>query len=239
MDFLDFLSTGNFIIVNKSLIKEIGLIPAILIGELSYEYKYWRDKESLVEGCWFYSTVENIHDNTGLSEHEQREGIKTLINLGFIETTKMGVPAKRYFRFNKETMLNTLLDLSSTKQTPSSQVNGPQEVRLVQTNKNKEIIINNKNKKIEKENIQKKERFTPPTVEEVREYCRERSNNVDPQMFVDFYTSKNWMVGKTKMTDWKASVRTWERNAKNRQTYKPKTSGLPFDEWANDEGDIF
>ena len=54
-------------------------------------------------------------------------------------------------------------------------------------------------------------RFTPPTLEEVTAYCQERSNNVDPQRFIDFYESKGWMVGSNKMKDWKAAVRTWER----------------------------
>ena len=54
--------------------------------------------------------------------------------------------------------------------------------------------------------------FSPPTVEEVREYCTERGNNVDPEVFVDFYESKGWMIGKSKMKDWKAAVRTWERS---------------------------
>ena len=54
--------------------------------------------------------------------------------------------------------------------------------------------------------------FQPPTVDEVREYCKERGNDVDPETFVDFYESKGWMVGKTKMKDWKAAIRTWERS---------------------------
>lgn len=54
-------------------------------------------------------------------------------------------------------------------------------------------------------------RFSPPSVEEVRAYCESRKNNVDPESFINFYESKGWMVGKTKMKDWKASVRTWER----------------------------
>lgn len=56
--------------------------------------------------------------------------------------------------------------------------------------------------------------FIPPNVIEVRAYCNERKNNVDPQRFVDFYTSKGWMVGKTKMKDWRAAVRTWEKDDK-------------------------
>lgn len=59
----------------------------------------------------------------------------------------------------------------------------------------------------------KPKRFTPPTVEDVRAYCQERRNNVDPQRFIDYYSSNGWMVGKNKMKDWKAAVRTWERNS--------------------------
>lgn len=66
-------------------------------------------------------------------------------------------------------------------------------------------------------------RFTPPSVSHVREYCAERGNSIDPQEFVDFYSSKNWMVGKTKMADWKACVRTWER----RRGEEQKGNGKP------------
>lgn len=54
--------------------------------------------------------------------------------------------------------------------------------------------------------------FVPPTVDDVREYCSERGNNVNPEVFVDFYESKGWLIGKSKMKDWKAAVRTWERS---------------------------
>lgn len=58
-------------------------------------------------------------------------------------------------------------------------------------------------------------RFTPPSVDEVRSYCMERHNHVDPQRFVNFYASKGWMVGKNKMRDWRAAVRTWEKGDQN------------------------
>ena len=57
-------------------------------------------------------------------------------------------------------------------------------------------------------------RFTPPTVEEVTEYCRERGNSVNPERFIDFYASKGWKVGNQPMKDWKACVRTWEQRDK-------------------------
>lgn len=59
---------------------------------------------------------------------------------------------------------------------------------------------------------EKRKRFTAPSLEEVRAYCIERNNSVDPQRFIDYYESKGWMIGKNKMKDWKAAVRTWENN---------------------------
>lgn len=50
-----------------------------------------------------------------------------------------------------------------------------------------------------------------PTIEKVTIYCDERKNNVDPNKFFDFYEAKGWMIGKNKMKDWKAAVRTWEK----------------------------
>ena len=58
----------------------------------------------------------------------------------------------------------------------------------------------------------KRKRFVPPTLEEVKAYCKERKNNVDPQHWHDYYSSNGWKVGKNPMKDWKSAVRTWERN---------------------------
>ncbi len=74
----------------------------------------------------------------------------------------------------------------------------------------------------------KAKRFIPPTVEEVESYCSERGNGIDAQSFIDFYESKGWMIGKNKMKDWKAAVRTWERSRNKNSTEKSKTV---FDEW--------
>lgn len=63
-------------------------------------------------------------------------------------------------------------------------------------------------------NICTTNKFVKPTLEQVKEYCKERNNNVDPEKFIDFYTSKGWKVGNQPMKDWKACVRTWERKDK-------------------------
>ena len=65
---------------------------------------------------------------------------------------------------------------------------------------------------IEEDSKAPRKRFAPPTVDEVQAYCIERKNSVDPQRFVDYYSSNGWKVGKNAMKDWKAAVRTWERS---------------------------
>lgn len=62
---------------------------------------------------------------------------------------------------------------------------------------------------------QRAARFTPPSLEDVQAYCEERKNDVDPQRFIDHYTANGWMRGKTKIKDWRAAVRTWERRNQN------------------------
>ena len=80
-------------------------------------------------------------------------------------------------------------------------------------------ILNNKilNNKILNNNKEiYKESFVKPNLEQVKQYCDERKNGIDAQRFIDFYESKGWMIGKNKMKDWKACVRTWEKQNKTK-----------------------
>ena len=83
--------------------------------------------------------------------------------------------------------------------------------------------VKDNNTSINKEKIYIKKNFIKPTLEEVKQYCEERSNGIDAEYFIDFYESKGWNIGKTKMKDWKATIRTWERNKKQQIENKPKT----------------
>ena len=68
---------------------------------------------------------------------------------------------------------------------------------------------------IKKESIEKSIRFSPPTRQDVAEYCAEKEfKDFDVERFIDYYTSNGWMVGKSKMKDWKATVRNWARAGK-------------------------
>ena len=77
-------------------------------------------------------------------------------------------------------------------------------------------MLNEVSKDTIKESVKEKSttsRFIPPTLEQVQAYCLERNNLVDPNKWFDFYQAKGWMVGKNKMKDWKAAVRTWEKES--------------------------
>ena len=69
-------------------------------------------------------------------------------------------------------------------------------------------------------------RFVKPTLDEVRAYCRERNNTVDPERFMDFYESNGWKVGKNPMKDWRSAVRNWERSGYNTTTKTKKTNPM-------------
>ena len=85
---------------------------------------------------------------------------------------------------------------------------------------------------IEKENreeSEKRKRFTPPTVDEVQEYVTEKGYDVDPERFVNYYTAIGWKVsGKSPMKDWKAAVRNWVAMDKKRNPSKPEPSPEPL-----------
>jgi hypothetical protein len=104
-------------------------------------------------------------------------------------------------------------------------VNTPINKNVKENNTSLNNTFNNTNEYIDmSDKPPARPRFKPPTIEEVKSYCRERGNTVDAERFVDHYTSNGWMVGRTKMRDWKSAVRTWEKNGYDRKkSSEPKT----------------
>lgn len=96
---IDLTENSLYILVNKKIIKEIGLNEAIMLGELCSEYTYWEKKDKLEDG-YFYSTRENIKENTMLSFHQQREAIKNLMEKELILMNVTGLPRKCWYSIN-------------------------------------------------------------------------------------------------------------------------------------------
>jgi hypothetical protein len=143
---LDFLDSGNYIAANRSLIRAFGLNVAVIIGELASEARYWK-REGKLEDGWFFSTVENIEDATGLNAYYQRDAIKQLQGLGFIETKCKGLPRKRYFRINGMAIIQTIAEIEEetagqrqcfTQCTTNASLSAPLMTHPVDDNNHKE-----------------------------------------------------------------------------------------------------
>ena len=151
---------------------------------------------------WFSRTNVSLSGRMGVSEKvliRARNELKTLGLIDFVTSKKRGTCTKYSILYSTK---------SSTKEVQKRYKSSTKEVQKEDINRYK---TKTKKEKDISNDISKKS-FAPPTVDEVREYCRSRNNFVDPERFVDFYSAKGWMVGKNKMKDWKAAVRTWERN---------------------------
>lgn len=97
---VNLLASDNYIVVNRSLIKELGLKEAILLGELASEYNYYKKNKLLNEDGYFYSTIENIKNNTSLSVFEQKKCLDNLSKRNIINVVLKGIPATRYIKIN-------------------------------------------------------------------------------------------------------------------------------------------
>lgn len=210
-----------------------------IYGEQGY-YCEWTDEVALL-----FASKNGVGSNA-VSEIVQasvRRGIfdKDLFDKYSI-LTSAGIQ-KRYFEaVNRRTQINVISEYLLVSDTILSENVNKNRVNVCNNSIN---VYKNSQRKVKesklnknKESIGTASRFTPPTIEEVKEYCKKRNNNVDAQRFIDYYTSNGWFVGKTKMKDWKAAVRTWESNGYSNRD----TSNLPnknnFQNYDNDVTDF-
>ena len=98
---------SDFIRVPRPFIRKFGLNTAVMLSEIYSEYTYWKEQNGLQKGGWFFSTIENMYNNTGLSKHQQLVACKELETYGIIKVKYYGMPKKRYFKFDS-TMFNRL-----------------------------------------------------------------------------------------------------------------------------------
>ena len=205
----------------------------------------------------FVGSPKRIQRSIGASDDD----LKLLIAKGFVIAFKSGVIVITHWKMhntikkdrytetiytdelnqlgsseNKAYMLigdnvETIWNQNGTKPDPKCLQNGT-------TDKNRL----DKNRLEESENIRKSNRFAPPSVDDVRSYCLERGNNIDPDKFVDYYTGNGWMVGRNKMKDWRATVRSWERNDFNsgkKEQKKYGANGIEIDQEMSEQDKEF
>ena len=106
------------------------------------------------------------------------------------------------------------LKCSVKNETISATISATENATISATENATHIKTKTKNTPLLSPQGETRKRFSPPTVDEVQEYCQSRSNGIDPEAFVAFYASKGWKVGRTPMKDWKQAVITWEKRRK-------------------------
>jgi hypothetical protein len=125
--------------------------------------------------------------------------------------------------FYSESVLERLNERSQKSEKARESINKRWEkYRKKQENTNVIRMYNERNTIKVKESKEKNNIFTPPQIEDVKKYCEERNNDVDAEKWFNFYTAKGWLIGKNKMKDWQAAVRTWEK-----KEYKNETDYIP------------
>ena len=182
--------------------KEIPNYYSILTAEVRYD-KNLKDKAKLL-----YSEITALSDKYGYCYASNKYFaelygvsvttisllIKDLVENGYIESEII-------YKDGTKEILNRYLKIVKGGYLRNLKEGYLRKVKDNNINNNNTSINNNK-------------RFIKPTLEEVKEYCSERKNNVDPEAFIDFYESKGWKIGNNQMKDWKASIRTWEKRNK-------------------------
>ena len=179
----------------------------------------------------FVNNPKKIQKMLGASEDD----LKLLMAKSFILSFETGVIVIKHWRINNyirndryhETAYQDEKSLLSLKENNAYTFNsdnvgipcGNQTVYQMET----EVSIGKDS--IDKTNKEKgtSRNFVPPTLSEVKAYCQERNNGINPEQFIDFYESKGWFVGKNKMKDWKAAVRNWEQRRKEERGEKNDT----------------
>ena len=202
------LSSSAFLIVNKQLAKQVGLKGAVLLADLISKEEYFM-ANGMTDG-WFFNTAKNIEDDTCLTSHQQRKAIKSLKDLGVIETKVVGIPAKQHFKIIE----NKLLSYFNTSCEESAKL----VVKKTQT------INKNNNKNNNNNNISNRRN---EFVFEVLSFDYDESilNG-----FVDYWTEPNKSKSKMKfelektwetkrrLKTWVANQKKWDKPKSNKKT---------------------
>ena len=183
-------------------------------------------------GFWYYKGIEDsFAEEVALDIDEDVENVKItiqyLLSCGLMEATDECSYKMPYVVGNtgsETAVAQRVRNFRSRQKTLQCNTNVTEvkQVGNVEKEIEKEIEIDKERKKKESRN------FVPPTLQEVKAYCQERNNGINPQSFIDFYESKGWLIGKTKMKDWKAAVRTWEQRRKEE---RGEVNGVQETEW--------
>lgn len=201
--------------LNSTSEQKVIMITCLMLANWTPQKWEWKGKPYECKPGEFISSYASIAKaaGKGISTQNVRTALKRFQNLEFLTVLSTGgykdgikVIITNWALYQNETNRLTNSFLTGSSQTPNSFLTTNEEY------KNNNIL-----------DFQNSKKFIKPTIEEIETYCLERKNSIDAQTFFDFYESNGWKVGKNPMKDWRAAVRTWEKNSKqqtNREEQK-------------------
>lgn len=192
----------NYVLIQGWMIGQLGLKGnELIVYAIIYGF-------TQAENQVFSGSLQYLADWTNSTKQSVIKCLKSLIEKGLIgkdDEYINGVKFCKYYATKFNGVVNKVEHGIKQSLTGGIKQSLPNNIDSDNTRNNKNNIVG--------------KRFQPPTLSEVRAYCQERQNNVDAERFIDYYTSNGWKVGKNPMKDWKAAVRTWERQGWNGYGY--------------------
>ncbi len=151
MSVLKQFASNNYGIYNKSMAKILGLHEAIMLGELISEFDYW-EKTNNIKDNTFFSTVENIENNTTLTDYQQRKCLNKLKEIELISVSVKGIPAKRYITLNTVNIEKFIACIEEILKQDLKKLNTQFLRNLITSGKETKELYNSNNKTIIKNN---------------------------------------------------------------------------------------
>lgn len=167
---------------------------------------------SQLEGQTFRGSWQYLADWTNSTKRGVANCLKSLVDKGYLEKVDKVVNGVKFCEYRVTNFTGVVKNVHGGDEKSSP---GGDE----QSSPNNLDIDNLGNNQVY--------RFVKPTLDEVKAYCKQRNNGVDAEKWYNHYTANGWMVGKTKMVDWEAAVRTWERSGDNGRSRRTDFTPYP------------
>jgi len=202
------LSSSAFLIVNKQLAKQVGLKGAVLLADLISKEEYFISN-GMADG-WFFNTAKNIEADTCLTSHQQRKAIKSLKELGIIETKVVGIPAKQHFKIIENKLLSYFN--TSCEETAKLVVKKTQTINKINNKNNNNNNISNRRNEFVFEVLSFD--YDESILNGFVDYWTE-PNKSNTKM--KFELNKTWST-KLRLKTWANNQKKWDKPKSNKKT---------------------
>lgn len=199
-----------------------------LLLTANHKERNWRGL--VIKRGQLYTSVKHLSTQVGISIREVRSALGKLerTNEIMVKPTNKGtmVTICKYDVYQGEIDFNAHIDDKQKTNERQTKDKHPANKRQTKDNKQECQDSDNLRRPITGNKLNE---FIPPSLEEVTEYCKGRNNSIKPEQWLNFYQSNGWMIGKNKMKDWKASIRTWENNNKPKSNLSHLVQAIKID----------